>query len=741
MSSRRPLALPAYAAGISAIRALAALTALSGCSPSGAHDRFADAAGPGPEAGDDASDATASDTAFTTDGDPGIGGPCLDDGQCKLGGVTCATWVCDKAIGRCRGTADDTRCDDGVYCNGQEHCDVRTGCRPGPVVDCSSGDTCSIDACVEATHACTHAPRDADGDHDPSAACGGSDCDDRDPTVNSKVTEVCGNHRDDNCNGAIDETPCVSPTSSTCDDAQIVSASSALSVSLDATSRSVGASCASSAEFPRQIILAIRVPAGGAQDVDIVAAPKGGARVALAAAEICGDSTTETNCVAQAPGSPSIRMRLRALPPGTYPVYVFGSAEGSVDLRVIFGAPTAPAGNLTCGRATPLLDGTTTSFGGTVQLVDAGALPSACNSGVGPLVYRVDVPASLAPRDLRVRATPDVNGVQTLLGLRDAGCVAAGNELRCGSGVPGDLFVRALPAGTYYVTLAAGAPCDVVLDASLLPATAAPAGASCATAPTLPRDTTTLADLRANDDSIAASCLWPSPPPAYGSPPLLASAAYALELATDSDLLVVARPTGSDAIGVGLATSACTTMTYGCGAGYPMRLSRRALPAGSYRVVVESIKHSLVSLSTFVRPTVTAGPVGANGCAATPVVIPSGGGLFTGSTTGMSAKLDMSCDGGGQPKGGAPEVLYRLDLAAKSRVVLDAGGSSYSAILSVRAGATCPGVEVDNGCAAGFVAGNAFLDLLLDAGTYWVALDGYALASGSYKLDVRVAAP
>jgi hypothetical protein len=203
----------------------------------------------------------------------------------------------------------------------------------------------------------------------------------------------------------------------------------------------------------------------------------------------------------------------------------------------------------------------------------------------------------------------------------------------------------------------------------------------------------------------------------------------------------VARPTGNDAIGVGLATSACTTMTYGCATGYPMRLSRRALPAGSYRVVVESTKHSLVSLSTFVRPAVTAGPVGADGCAAAPVVIPSAGGLFTGSTTGMGAKLDMSCDGGGQPKGGAPEAIYRLDLAAKSRVVLDASGSSYSAILSVRAGATCPGVEVDNGCAAGFVAGNAFLDLLLDPGTYWVVVDGYALASGSYKLDVRVAAP
>ncbi len=728
-------ALAAFLAGAGAASTLA-------CSPSGAHDRFADAAGPGPEAGDDdGGDGAPSDAPLALDGDPSVGGPCLDDGQCKLAGVTCASWVCDKAIGRCRGTADDTRCDDGIYCNGRETCDVRTGCRPGPVVDCSTGDSCSIDACVEATHACTHAPRDADGDHDPTTACGGGDCDDRDPTVNSKVAEVCGNHVDDNCNGAVDESPCVSPKSSTCDDAQIVSASGSLSVSLDATTRTVAASCASPTDYPRQIVLAIQVPAGGAQDVDIVAAPKGGARVALAAGLVCGDGATESHCETQASGSPSVRMRLRALPPGIYPVYVFGTAEANVDLRIIFSAPTAPATNLTCARATPLLDGTTTSFGGTVQLVDSGALPSACSSGVGPLVYRVDLPASLGPRDLRVRATPDVIGVTTILGLRDAGCVSAANELRCGNGVPGDLFVRALPPGTYYVTLAAGAPSDVTLDASLSPPTVAPADASCATAPAIARDATTIADLGANDDSIAASCVWPSPPPAYGSPPLMAAAAYDLEFAVDSDLLVVARPTGSDAIGVGLATSACTTMTYGCASGYPMRLSRRALAAGSYRLVVESTKRSLVSLSTFVRPAATLGPVGADGCGAAPVVIPSAGGLFSGDTTGKSAKIDLSCDAGGQPKGGAPEVIYRLDLAAKSRVVLDASGSAYSTLVSVRAGATCPGVEVDNGCAAGFVAGNAFLDLLLDSGTYWVVVDGYALAAGSYRLDVRVAAP
>ncbi len=721
---------------------LAALAALSlACSSSGTPDRFADAVGPGPEAGDDAGggEAAFEDAYLARDADPSVGGPCVDDGECKDAGASCASWVCDKTIGHCRGTPDDTRCDDGVYCDGQERCDVRAGCQPGPVVDCSTSDYCSIDSCVEATHSCAHQRRDADQDGDPTSACGGGDCDDRDPTVSSKVAEVCGNHKDDNCNGLIDETPCVSPQYSTCDDALLVTTSSALSLSLDGTSRTVSASCAPIATYPRQDVLAIRVPAGGPMDVDVLATPSAGARVALAAGKVCGDGTTETACIPEPSASPSVRLLLRALQPGTYPVYLLGNAEGKVSVHVTFGPPTTPAANLTCGGAAPLLSAASTSFAGTVQLVDPGPLPSACAGGAGPLVYRVDVDPSVAPRDLHVVATPNVTGVDALLGLRDAGCVAATDELGCGAGAPGELFVRGLAAGTYYVTLAAAAPCDVGLTASLDPATPAPADATCSGAPTLATGVTTIADLSPNDDSLAPSCLWPSPPPASGSPPLRASAAYELDWSVESDLLVIARPTGSDTIGVGLSLPACTTMTYGCAAGAPLRLSRRALPAGSYRVVVESEASSQLSLSTFVRPAATLGPVGADGCGASPVVIPPTGGLFTGSTASFGAALDESCDGGGGPPGGAPEAIYRLDLPAKSRVVLDAENSAFSAILSVRAGASCPGVEVDNGCAAGFVPGNALLDLVLDAGTYWVVVDGYAQASGSYRLDVRVA--
>jgi hypothetical protein len=49
---------------------------------------------------------------------------------------------------------------------------------------------------------------DLDGDGFISAACDGVDCDDGRPSVNPAAVDVCDNHRDDNCDGDIDETVC-----------------------------------------------------------------------------------------------------------------------------------------------------------------------------------------------------------------------------------------------------------------------------------------------------------------------------------------------------------------------------------------------------------------------------------------------------------------------------------------------------------------------------------------------------
>jgi hypothetical protein len=74
----------------------------------------------------------------------------------------------------------DVACDDGVFCNGAEHCAPgnpnanHLGCvvRPPP---CGAGQLCN-----EQNNSCSVACVDRDGDGHLSASCGGDDCDDND---------------------------------------------------------------------------------------------------------------------------------------------------------------------------------------------------------------------------------------------------------------------------------------------------------------------------------------------------------------------------------------------------------------------------------------------------------------------------------------------------------------------------------------------------------------------------------
>ena len=44
-------------------------------------------------------------------------------------------------------------------------------------------------------------------------------------------------------------------------------------------------------------------------------------------------------------------------------------------------------------------------------------------------------------------------------------------------------------------------------------------------------------------------------------------------------------------------------------------------------------------------------------------------------------------------------------------------------------------------CAVGYGANKSYLDLSLDAGTYYLQVDGFSMESGAWFLDVRVVDP
>ncbi len=144
-------------------------------------------------------------------GDPCDGAESCRAGRCARGpaltcddGVACTIDLCLPGRG-CLNRVDDTRCNDGLFCNGVERCDARRGCFSEMPVLCDDGDPCTSDRCDEGRRTCITAPTDGDGDgFGPVTCAGGRDCNDADRTVNPGAPELCNDGRDNNCDGRSD---------------------------------------------------------------------------------------------------------------------------------------------------------------------------------------------------------------------------------------------------------------------------------------------------------------------------------------------------------------------------------------------------------------------------------------------------------------------------------------------------------------------------------------------------------
>jgi hypothetical protein len=192
-----------------------------------------------------------------------------------------------------------------------------------------------------------------------------------------------------------------------------------------------------------------------------------------------------------------------------------------------------------------------------------------------------------------------------------------------------------------------------------------------------------------------------------------------------------------------VAQPACQSPALACvkdGAS-PVRATLRNVPPGSYRVVVETRVANPAQLTALVRPAAPPSLVPFADTCATALVIDERGGFFQGTTANAQADYSAGCDAAGAGPAGAPDQMLKLVLSARRRVIFDMLGSAYATLLDIRKGDSCPGAEIPRGCSAGYAALRSFLDMTLEAGTYWVQVDGYAGEQGTWFLDVRMLEP
>ncbi len=141
---------------------------------------------------------------------PANQGQCCRANRC-LGGTACFVAADAGTVdagtsgldGGCRANID---CLDSDFCNGDERC-VTGRCVAG-TNPCDDSNPCTIDSCSSSLRQCSYSTQaiDADNDGHYPRQCGGGadDCDDSDPFTYPGTVERC-DFRDNNCNGAVDE--------------------------------------------------------------------------------------------------------------------------------------------------------------------------------------------------------------------------------------------------------------------------------------------------------------------------------------------------------------------------------------------------------------------------------------------------------------------------------------------------------------------------------------------------------
>ncbi len=96
---------------------------------------------------------------------------CAGPAGCTLGippaddGVACTVDSCNEQNATVANLPSDALCDDTLFCNGTEVCDAGSGCVAGEALELDDGVACTLDSCDEALDLLVHEPVDASCDN------------------------------------------------------------------------------------------------------------------------------------------------------------------------------------------------------------------------------------------------------------------------------------------------------------------------------------------------------------------------------------------------------------------------------------------------------------------------------------------------------------------------------------------------------------------------------------------------
>ena len=165
------------------------------------------------------SDAQCNDGLFCNGAEHCVNGTCAAGTAVVCSdSVSCTVDSCNESTDSCVFAANNALCSDAQACNGAETCNASTGCQAGTPLNCDDGSVCTADSCNAAT-GCQHTPVSCDDGNacttDSCNAVGGCqhaalNCDDGNACTNDACSAGACTHANNTATCADDGNTCTS---------------------------------------------------------------------------------------------------------------------------------------------------------------------------------------------------------------------------------------------------------------------------------------------------------------------------------------------------------------------------------------------------------------------------------------------------------------------------------------------------------------------------------------------------